>query len=177
MVKRSERPENYVNNKQFYALLVEYKKKCEDYAARGLQQPTISRGIGDCICQIAERLSLKHNFINYPFRDDMIADGIENGMEAVLKFDGDKYDNPFAYFTQIIFYAFLRKIEKEKKLLLTKKMYYDHLYTNKSMVDNSLAGDTAAGYVDVYMTNEYMDDLHDSHLKKKEAEAEEKKKK
>ena len=70
--------------------------------------------------KIAEGLSHKPNFINYSYRDEMISDGIENCLMYFANFDETKSKNPFAYFTQIIYYAFLRRIQKEKKQLYVK---------------------------------------------------------
>ena len=73
--------------------------------------------LGSCFLKIATHLSYKPNFVNYMFRDDMISDGIENCVQYIHNFDPEKSRNPFAYFTQIIHYAFLRRIQKEKKQL------------------------------------------------------------
>ena len=82
--------------------------------------------------QIAVHLSYKSNFINYGFREDMISDGIENCIQYIHNFDPDKSKNPFAYFTQIIYYAFLRRIQKEKKSLYVK---YKSLENSQIMDD------------------------------------------
>ena len=71
--------------------------------------------MGECFLKIANHLSYRPNFINYTYKDDMISDGIENCLQYVANFNPDKSDNPFAYFTQIIYYAFIRRIQKEKK--------------------------------------------------------------
>jgi hypothetical protein len=77
--------------------------------------PPVTSYIGECFMSIADRLSRKPNFINYPYRDEMISDGIENCLLYAYNFDPKKSTNPFSYFTQIIYYAFLRRISKEKK--------------------------------------------------------------
>ena len=106
---------HYVNNADFLAAIKEYKKQVLDADAAGLEKPQVSNYIGECILKIANHLSYKPNFINYSYKDDMILDGIENCIQYIDNFDPDKSSNPFAYFTQIIFYAFLRRIAKEKK--------------------------------------------------------------
>lgn len=106
---------HYVNNADFLAALKEYKKKVLDAEESGQPKPQVSNYIGECILKIATHLSYKPNFINYSYKDDMILDGIENCIQYIDNFDPDKSSNPFAYFTQIIFYAFLRRIAKEKK--------------------------------------------------------------
>jgi DNA-directed RNA polymerase specialized sigma24 family protein len=106
---------NYVNNKDFLEALVEYKKRCTEAEDSGEELPRVPNYIGECIYQIANRLSSKPNFSGYSYRDDMVMDGIENCLLYIRNFDETKSSNPFAYFTQIIWYAFLRRIQKEKK--------------------------------------------------------------
>ena len=96
----------------------------------------------------------------------MICDGIENAVDAVLKFNPEKSQNPFAYFTQIIWYAFIRRIEKEKKQLYTKKKYYDDKYVNRELVDYSLCGRDSVPYPDNYIQNDYMDELQKNYEEK-----------
>jgi hypothetical protein len=111
---------HYINNEDFLKALVDYKTKCEDAKTQGLGKPTIPNYIGECFIKIAEGLSHKPNFINYTYRDEMMADGIENCLMYFENFDPTKSKNPFAYFTQVIYYAFLRRIQKEKKQLYVK---------------------------------------------------------
>jgi DNA-directed RNA polymerase specialized sigma24 family protein len=113
-------PAHYVDNKKFYEALVEYRKKVLDAKENNLEKPRVSEYIGECFLKIATHLSYKANFINYTFKDDMISDGIENCLTAVEKFDPERGMNPFAYFTQITFFAFVRRIQKEKKQQATK---------------------------------------------------------
>jgi hypothetical protein len=74
---------------------------------------------------IAENLAKKPNFANYPFKEEMIGDAVENCMMYTTNFDPSKSKNPFAFFTQIIFYAFLRRIQKEKKHLYIKMKKFE----------------------------------------------------
>ena len=111
---------HYIDNKKFYSALVDYKNLIDEASVRGEIQPQVPDYIGDCFIKIATHLSYKSNFINYTFKDDMISDGIENCLTAVAKFDPSKSSNPFAYYTQIIYYAFVRRIQKEKKQQATK---------------------------------------------------------
>lgn len=106
---------HYVNNAEFLAALIEHKKKCTEAEEKGLEKPRLPNYVGECILKIANHLAYKPNFINYSYRDDMVLDGIENCIMYAHNFNPDKYSNPFAYFTQIIYYAFLRRIQKEKK--------------------------------------------------------------
>ena len=111
---------HYVDNKKFFAELIEYEKQVDHAKAVGIELPPVTNYIGECFLKIATRLSYKANFINYTYRDDMISDGIENCLVAATKFDPEKSSNPFAYYTQIIYYAFVRRIQKEKKQQATK---------------------------------------------------------
>ena len=95
--------------------IVQYKKDVKDAEENGDPKPRISNYLGSCFLKIATHLSYKPNFINYTYRDEMISDGIENCLQYVKNFNPEKSKNPFAYFTQIIYYAFLRRIAKEKK--------------------------------------------------------------
>ena len=108
-------PEHYVNNQELLEALIVYKEKCRIAEEQGKTRPVIPRYIGECFLKIANRLSFKPNFVNYTYRDDMISDGIENCVQYINNFNPEKSKNPFAYFTQIIYYAFLRRIQKENK--------------------------------------------------------------
>ena len=116
-----KRSEHYVNNKEFLYAIVAYKQDIKDAEAAGNPKPVIPRYIGECFLKIATHLSYKPNFVNYMFKDDMVCDGIENCVQYINNFNPEKSTNPFAYFTQIIHYAFLRRIQKEKKQLEIKQ--------------------------------------------------------
>jgi len=111
---------HYVNNGDFLIALVDYHERCALAKENGKEDPPIPNYVGECFLKIAEHLSRKPNFISYSFRDEMIADGIENCIQYFRNFDPAKSKNPFAYFTQIIYFAFLRRITKEKKQLYVK---------------------------------------------------------
>ena len=114
MAKKSK-GEHYVNNKEFLKAMVEWRERCVAAEDAGKPRPPITNYIGECFLKIATHLSYRPNFINYTYRDEMISDGIENCLQYVKNFNPEKSKNPFAYFTQIIYYAFLRRITKEKK--------------------------------------------------------------
>ena len=135
-MKRSQNKEHYVDNKRFYAEMIRYRDDRESALESGLSPPRVPNYIGDCIMRIAYKLSNKPNFINYPFKEEMIGDGIENCIMYVNNFNPDKSTNPFAYFTQIIYYAYLRRIEKEKKALYTK-----YKATEMFNLDSMLSGE------------------------------------
>ncbi len=139
MTKR-KRSVHYVNNKEFLAALIEYKKQVKSAEENGLIKPPIPNYIGECILKIATHLSFKPNFVNYMFKDDMISDGIENCIQYLHNFDPEKSSNPFAYFTQIIHYAFIRRIGKEKKQLeiknkILERTGFDEVFADDSSID------------------------------------------
>ena len=111
---------NYVDNKKFLEAMIEFGESVQKAQGNGEPRPQVPYYIAECIMKIATHLSYKPNFMNYSFRDDMISDGIENSLQYIDNFNPEKSKNPFAYFTQIIYYAFLRRIQKEKKYLYTK---------------------------------------------------------
>lgn len=111
---------HYVNNKDFLEAMVAFRESVKLAEEQGKERPTVPLYVAECIMKIATHLSYKPNFVNYTFRDEMICDGIENCLQYIDNFDSDKSNNPFAYFTQIVYYAFLRRIHKEKKYLYTK---------------------------------------------------------
>jgi len=116
----TKKPNHYINNADFLKALTDYKELCETAEKEKKAEPPIPNYIGECFLKIADHLSRKPNFVSYSFRDEMISDGIENCLMYFKNFDPSKSKNPFAYFTQIIYYAFLRRIMKEKKQLYVK---------------------------------------------------------
>ena len=140
-----KRSDHYVNNKELLEAMVVYRNKCAIAKEKGLEPPLISNYLGDCFLKIATHLSYKPNFVNYMFREDMIGDGIENCVQYIHNFNPEKSTNPFAYFTQIIYYAFLRRIQKEKKQLeiktkIIEKSGFDEVMT---VDDGALAGSSS----------------------------------
>lgn len=125
MTKRTKKTEHYVDNKVFLDALIQYKKQIREASENEQPRPRVPNYIGECFLKIATHLSYRPNFINYMFREDMICDGIENCLQYVDNFDPEKSSNPFAYFTQIIYFAFLRRIQKEKKQLEIKNKILD----------------------------------------------------
>lgn len=111
---------HYVNNKDFHDALVVYKNKINIAKENGTTPPRITNYLGDCFLKIATHLSYRPNFVNYMFREDMISDGVENCVQYIHNFDVER-TNPFAYFTQIVYYAFLRRIQREKRQMEIKE--------------------------------------------------------
>jgi len=168
MTKR-KRSEHYVNNKEFLAAITKYREDVEiSFIRKYGREPTredrskgwdtksqIPRYIGECFLKIANHLSFKPNFVNYMFKEDMISDGIENCVQYIHNFDPEKSQNPFAYFTQIIHYAFLRRIQKEKRQLeiknkILERSEYSEVFTD----DNPLNGGNYSEY------NSIKDEIH-----------------
>ena len=145
MAKR-KRSEHYVNNKEFLAALITYRENVEIARLQDKPKPVIPRYIGECFLKIANHLSFKPNFVNYMFKDDMISDGIENCVQYIHNFNPEKSKNPFAYFTQIIHYAFLRRIQKEKKQLEIKTKIIERTGYDQVMVVEEGAGGTTSDY-------------------------------
>ena len=141
MAKR-KRSEHYVNNKEFLAALIKYREDKEIAEMKGLPKPPIPRYIGECFLKIANHLSFKPNFVNYMFKEDMVSDGIENCVQYIHNFNPEKSQNPFAYFTQIIHYAFLRRIQREKRQLeiknkIIEKSGYSEVFDDNNTLDGS----------------------------------------
>ena len=113
--------QHYVDNKEFLAAMIEWKESIREAESEGDEIPPITEYIGECIYKIATRLSTRPNFINYTYRDEMICDAIENCIQYIGNFNTEKSNNAFAYVTQICYYAFLRRIQKEKKQVFIKQ--------------------------------------------------------
>ena len=141
-----KKSEHYVNNKELLQALIVYREKVAHAKENDLPKPRITNYLGECFLKIATHLSYKPNFVNYMFRDDMISDGIENCVQYIHNFDPEKSRNPFAYFTQIIYYAFLRRIQKEKKQLEIKTKIIERTGYDQVMVVEEGAGGTSSDY-------------------------------
>lgn len=127
--KTKKKVNNYIDNEKFFKEMVSWKKKVKKAESMGRKIPPVTDYIGTCFMEIAENLIRRPNFSNYPFKEDMVGDAIENCLMYCYNFDPEKSENPFAYFTQIIYFAFLRKIQKEKKQNFLKYKYLHHLDT------------------------------------------------
>ena len=150
---------HYIDNEKFLKEMIIYKRKFDEAKSKNKPQPMISEYLGECFMKIAQRLSFRPNFINYAFKDDMISDGIENCVQYIKNFNPEKSSNPFAYFTQIIYYAFIRRIQKEKKQLYIK---YKTMDSNSSLGDNvEVSADDTQNYVYETMTNDQKVNMYD----------------
>ena len=151
---RSKNSDHYVNNKEFLNALENYFAEVNRAQEKGLDKPPIPRYVGECFLKIANHLSYKPNFVNYMFKEDMICDGIENCVRYIHNFNPEKSKNPFAYFTQIIYYAFLRRISLEKKQLEIKNKIIERSNFDEVFDTNDMDG---SNYSDL---NTIKDNVH-----------------
>lgn len=158
---------HYVNNADFLAAIKEYKQMVKEAEDSGDPKPQVTNYIGECILKIANHLSYKPNFINYSYREEMISDGIENCLMYIDNFNPEKSNNPFAYFTQIIYYAFIRRIQKEKKQTLIKgKIVMDMPFEAFEVQDHD-DGTYANTYIEFMQSNGVFDDVIEYDEKRK----------
>jgi hypothetical protein len=147
-MNKREKIDHYVDNQKFYEEMSKYKEKWNYAKENGLPRPEIPRYIGECFLKIATHLSYLPKFVNYMYREDMISDAVENSIQYIHNFDPNyvspkgKKMNPFAYFTQISYYAFLRRIGKEKRQVeikekILEKTCYDQVFTADESGDTS----------------------------------------
>ena len=155
---------HYVDNAKFLEAMVEYKRDYNLAVKNNKELPAVSEYLGSVFLKIAQRLSFRPNFINYTFKNDMISDGIENCLHYIHNFNPEKSNNPFAYFTQIIYYAFIRRIQKEKKQLYIK-------YKTMQNVEQASSFDADANVsIDDYRNSDFktmVDDFVDTFEKSK----------
>lgn len=168
-------PKHYVDNKKFLQAMIDYRQAVQEAQECGDPKPKIPDYIGSCFLLIAQRLSYKPNFINYTYRDDMISDGIENCLLYIDNFNPEKSQNPFAYFTQIIYYAYLRRIQKEKRQTYIKYKMMQKQDIMGELVEHSANGEND---YDIGLTPDSpMFDVMESFIADYESAKEEKRKK
>lgn len=169
MAKKQKR-NHYVDNKQLLAAMIIYKDEVKNALEKETERPRVPNYIGECIMKIAQHLSYKPNFINYTYKDEMISDGIENCLLYIDNFNPEKSSNPFAYFTQIIYYAFIRRIQKEKKQTYVK---YKSL-ENQELIDEIMQGPNGTPVKNNFMEfiqsnmDDFLSDFEETQRKKKE---------
>lgn len=112
--RRKKTTRNYINNEDFCEAVIQHNEKCKEAEALGKPKPRLPDYIGICFIKLAEGLARRPNFFGYSFKEEMVADGIENCLQYVHNFNPEKTKNPFAYFTQILWWCFVRRIKKEK---------------------------------------------------------------
>jgi hypothetical protein len=160
---------HYVNNAELMKTILQYKKDMRKAKREATTKPKIPEYIGKCLMLIAENLSHKPNFISYTFRDEMIADGIENCVMYFDNFDPKKSKNPFAYFTQIIYFAFIRRIHKEKKQLYVKYKSTEQIgiLDEYEQFEHDENGGSSRQYEQYNNISEFIDNFEKAKLKKK----------
>ena len=174
---------HYVNNKEFSLAVVEYVKTVNEAQAAGTQIPNVPNYIAECFLKIAEGLSHKANFIRYTYREEMVMDAVENCLKAIENYNLEAATrtgkpNAFAYFTQISWYAFLRRIAKEKKQQDIKFKYLTNSGV-EAFMDVGAAGEfqniVASNFVD--QLKDRIDKVKDTDMAVKEMVKKEKRKK
>ena len=150
---------HYVNNAQFSQAVVDYVGHLEECRKDEITLPKVPDYIAQCFLRIAEGLSHKANFIRYTYREEMVMDAVENCLKAITNYNLEAATrtgkpNAFAYFTQITWFAFLRRITKEKKQQEIKMKYL-----TKAGVDNFI--DTGSEGVAIDVASHFVDTLRD----------------
>jgi len=168
---KEEENSHYVDNKEFLAEMIKWKKRYNAAEESGRKKPPISDYIAEAFLKIAEHLSYRPNFMNYPYREEMVGDGVENCLMYAHNFDPNKSKNPFSYFTQIIYFAFLRRIEKEKKQSYIKyKIMEDNADEkfHRWFKENYFAKDSSASFREIFSISENdVNKFEDTKVKKK----------
>ena len=159
---------HYVNNKTLYEEMVKHREKVLKANAEGTQLPQLSNYIGLCFLKICNKLSTKFNFVNYTYRDEMIADGIENCVAGAHNFDPSKSNNPFSYFTMIAWNAFIRRIAKEKKQTYVKHKNFENSNLLDSLLEeNKITGQPHSNEYSIDVIRNFEDKLTKSKKKSK----------
>lgn len=145
---------HYVSNKKFYEEILKHNEKKKFCEENGLDAPILSDYIGECLLLIAKRLSNRPNFIGYPHKEEMIADGIENCVKYFHVFNPARSKNPFAFFTQTVKNAFIRRIKMEKKQMYVRLKESQNFILTCQLNDNTITfdklNDTANRFIEDY---------------------------
>lgn len=149
----NEKPKHYVNNEKFLEEIKVFRLEVIEAKQSDKPRPRVPNYIGECLFKIATHLARKPNFSNYTFKEDMVSDGVENCLLYIDNFDPEKSQNPFAYFTQIIYYAFLRRIQKEKK----------HLYIKYKSMQNQIINSLIENNGEDFVSSNLNGAMHDSY--------------
>ena len=153
-MKPKEKP-HYVNNAQFSTSVVDYVHSVRKAKKANRKIPIVPDYIAECFLKIAEGLSHKSNFVRYTYREEMVMDAVENCLKAIENYNIEAATrtgkpNAFAYFTQISWYAFLRRIEREKKQQDIKLRYINHSGI-ENFLDNELADGQSASVAQAFV--------------------------
>ena len=166
---KKKRKRNYVNNPDFLQALKDYKAICLECDKIDMQRPAIPKYIGECIFIISTRISTRKNFSGYAFREDMIMDGVETCFRYIDRFNADKYDNPFGFFSIVIWRAFLQRIAKEKRQLYLKYKNSQLIHISGGSYYNDSSSDTgiSSGGNDIDYMNAYIEEYEEKVAEKK----------
>lgn len=172
----SKKRNHYVNNKQLLQAMIEYRQKVQEAKEKKSDKPRVSNYIGTCLLLIATNLAKKPHFYSYTYKDEMISDGIENCIRYIDNFDPAKSSNPFAYFTQIISFAFIRRIQREKKEQYVKIKNMQNSFIFGEIEEHMQSHDSDMGNVnsnvfDNEITSEFIKNFEATIEKKKVAAA------
>ena len=159
MPRRNKKSIHYVNNAEFSQAVVDYVKTADSAKSKNKEIPIVPNYVAQCFLRIAEGLSHKANFIRYTYREEMVMDAVENCLKAISNYNLEAATrtgkpNAFAYFTQITWFAFLRRIAKEKKQQDIKLKYLTQSGVENFISENENADNTAS-----YVANSFVDVL------------------
>lgn len=156
-----------------YNELIKYYDRIEIAEKEGREEPRVPDYLGECFLLIAENLAKKPNFSSYTFKEDMIQDGVLTCVANITKFDPDKTNNPFSYFTQAIFYSFLQRIAKEKKQEYVKyksieKQYFSEDVGETNNLDKGNFKTSDNNNLEIFDNYlQFIEDYEDKHLPRK----------
>ena len=167
---RKKRKRNYVNNPDFLEALINYKKICIEAEKNNQERPQIPKYIGECIFLISKRIATRKNFSGYPFVDDMIMDAVEICFKYIDRFNSDKYDNPFAFFSRVIWRVFLQRISKEKRHLYIKFKHSQMTHSIGGAYESDLNSDISMSHYsfDVEYMNNFIEEYESKMEEKKQ---------
>ncbi len=157
MARQKKQSIHYVNNAEFSQAVVDYVTVVNECQKNNTEIPKVPDYIAQCFLRISEGLSHKSNFIRYTYREEMVMDAVENCLKAILNYNLEAATrtgkpNAFAYFTQITWYAFLRRIAKEKKQQDIKMKYLTKSGI-ENFVDNEHGDDMTNQVVGAFVDN------------------------
>jgi len=144
--KSPKEKEHYVKNKDFLAAMIEYKNACNLADSSNLKRPQIPNYIGSCFLKLSTRISFKPNYVNYPFKDEMISDAYFTCVKYIQNFNSEKSENPFSYFTSIVENCFKQRIAKEKKQLVIRDRLLDAKGFGEVFSGDNSDGDKTSEY-------------------------------
>lgn len=145
-MKKKTRKVHYVNNRDFFNALVDYRQKVYEARENGEPIPRVPNYIGECLLKIATHVSFKPNWVNYSYKEDMVSDSIENSIQYIMNFNPERSSNPFAYFTSVIENAFKRRILKEKRQMDIKEKILEQSGFDEVFFDDGSDNSNSSDY-------------------------------